>query len=153
MSTKEMLNELKDLTGTGNVILILDTCYSGGFVDEFKGSRKKFASTANDDEFGIMVIAAADSNEESKEPKDLQMSNFAFLLRHGLLGLNEFTRKNTTRTFSTPSSIRELDAGRIVTTDSLIQFLKKNMSQLESTQTVRTNGAGDTNIHLAKVEN
>ena len=156
MSTFDMLADLKDIAGKGNVILILDTCYAGLFVQEFNDGRRNLTSKANDDEYGIMVISAADCDEESKESKELKMSNFAFLLRAGLLGIEQFKLNGQAETFSDPTAVRQLDAGRIVTTDSLVKFMKKNMPKLIEAQnlkpqTVRVNGGGNMNIFLAKL--
>ena len=147
LSTTEMLKGLRDLAGSGNVILMLDSSYSGGFVDEYKTSQAKFAIDASDDDLGFMVIAAT----ESRESADLGMSNFSFLLQHGLLGLKQFERKNKSQTFL-ESSVREFDAGRVVTAESLIEFLKKNIGLLSNAQTIQTNGTGNANVILTKID-
>ena len=140
LSALEIARELRGLNG-GHVILILDTCYSGKAVEQFRDSSGNLARRTNSDDFGIMVISAAGATETSKENSELGMSNFAFLLKTGLLGLSRY-RVGEKKVTAQASPLVLLDGKNIVTTHSLVKFLRTEMPGISETQTISTNGFG-----------
>ncbi len=140
ISAIEIAQELRNING-GHIVLILDTCYAGKAVEQFRDSAGNLAREAGEDEYGIMVISATGATETSKENRELGMSNFAFLLRTGLLGEKIFSVGSKRRT-AISNPLVELDGMNIVTTHSLVEFLKNEMPEINSTQTINTNGFG-----------
>ena len=148
LSALEIARELRSLNG-GHVILILDTCYSGKAVEQFRDSRGNLARQTNSEDFGIMVISASGATETSKENPAFNMSNFAFLLKTGLLGLNRY-QVGSNKFTAQVNPLVSLDGQNIVTTHSLVEFLKKEMPGVSGSQTINTNGFGGRIRFLAR---
>lgn len=140
LSALDAAQVLKNING-GHIILILDTCYAGKAVEQFRDSAGNLARETNSDEYGIMVISATGATETSKENRELGMSNFAFLLRTGLLG-QKIYELGGRRVTAQRDPLVHLDGMDIVTTHSLVEFLKREMPGLNSSQTINTNGFG-----------
>lgn len=139
MPVSVLMRELRKVPNA-NILLILDTCYSGKAVEQFANSRDDVARKGNDNDYGFMIIAASEADQEAKENESVGMSNLAFLLKTGLLGEQRYSVGEYNYTPKGTGSLVEIDGRKIVTTHSLVSFLKAEMPNLNERQKVIANG-------------